>query len=159
MFRCYPVSPVQNGDFSKGSDSWNLSANLLSATASVPVLGTAPSKYLQLNMLGSGTASISQTVHMCAGAQYKLDFQLYVNSKTATVTVSLGGRTVSSTPFTNQYYWVAQGPYTLPVFNAGDAGTTQGDNHFLDVDLTISVAYPSGLINVAEIAALSMYAV
>jgi hypothetical protein len=156
---CYPVGALQNGDFSNGSASWTLSDNHVPGVASTPLLGPAPATFVQLVLLSSGTVSISQTVRMCSGVQYKLDFQAYANNAATTITVTLGGQLVSSSVFTNKWYWVAQGPYTLPVFHTGDAGATQGDNHFLDVDLTISATYPSGFLNVAELSAVSMYAV
>ncbi len=95
---------------------------------------------------------------MCAGVQYKLDFEAYCN-KAGTFTTTIGDHTVSSSAFTSHYNWVAQGPYTHPVFNTGDAGTSHGDNHFLDVGLTISISFSSGTIDIAAIYDVSIHPV
>ena len=145
---CYPVNAITNCDFTNGLTGWStLSAGHFLEVPSVDVGQTPLKKALSLTGLWQpiGTdlwnsergVTVSTTLRLCSGVQYKLDFSMYTETSDASFSVNLGGKTIVD--FQKILYtgtWLSKGPYTLPVFNTGDDGTSE-DGLFLDVALHI----------------------
>lgn len=146
--KCYPVDAVTNGDFSAGLTGWsvssasgarinyNIGAGVNGNGNSLATFPTQPTKFTDSRW---DTIGVSTTLRLCAGVQYKLDFQTYTNDPMMWASVIVGGHTISEQPTSvgPLNAWAAQGPYTLPIFKKGDAGTSQGDGFFLNVPLYI----------------------
>ncbi|KAK3307278.1 uncharacterized protein B0T15DRAFT_484445 [Chaetomium strumarium] len=148
--RCYPVEAVQNGDFGAGTTApWSVPPDSVAGDLSGTALGNLPSSQggpptaliITSNpFVGAGAGmAISQTVRLCPGVQYQLDFQLW-STLPLPVSISLGGRVVASdAQIQSSGVWLAQGPFDLPVLNEGDAGTAAGAKFFLETELVISL--------------------
>ncbi len=151
--KCYPVNAITNGDFQSGTAGWTV---MLGRSASVETsVGAGQDSGKQALVLDftntnpSDTypfraAMVNTTLHLCPGVGYSLDLQGYATGGSI-LHIEAGGRIVSlldAVP--GQSTWLTMGPYTLPVFNAGDAGTSvSADGLGLDVVLSISVLVPA----------------
>ena len=165
---CYPVNAITNGDFANGLTGWSTPST--STMNTVATVGQGPSsgkhalsmsvvkgdKYFLPVLSVSPTAQT--TLRLCAGVQYKLDFQIQTNSPIIALTVNVGGTYLAeSETIQNPNTWLAKGPYTLPVFNKGDPGTSE-DGLFLDVGLSIAffgIPQEVFVYSVAEVAVYS----
>ncbi|AEO66326.1 uncharacterized protein THITE_2128403 [Thermothielavioides terrestris NRRL 8126] len=162
--QCYPVDAVRNGDFSNGTAYWTtVGAELAEAVSgSVPlptISGNPPPSYLVIFMDWSTEAVISQTVRMCPGVQYQLDF-LAAAARTFGFTITLGGQVVvDHSPISNTGGWFSQGPFDLPVLAAGEAGTTQGDDFFLETELAIHAQGPDVSVDMIGLGAISIHTI
>ena len=162
--KCYPVDALTNGNFANGLIGWSVPSdpNFTALTQ----LSTGPKSgeksLLATAILNSGlpntyvpTLTITTTLRLCPGVQYKLDFQLSTTSTISKLSFSVGGKDIGvneQVPYT--ILWLAKGPYTLPVFNKGDASTSE-DGLFLDVELDIHIYGSTSIVKIADVAVYS----
>jgi hypothetical protein len=163
--RCYPVEAVQNGDFRAGTAPWSVPANSVAGdpSAIADIFGSQggpPTALLITTSRFITGATISQTVRLCPGVQYQLDFQVW-STMPLPFSISLGGRVVASNAqIQAPGAWLAQGPFDLPVLNSGDAGTAQGAKFFLETELVISLGERFlSIPSVTQISDVSIHAI
>ena len=144
--KCYPVNAITNGDFTNELTGWSVTAGY-PFTYSVSTGQTAQKKTLYMTPSQTGgfmespwdSLTATTTLRLCPGTSYKLDFQVNVSYPNIMVSIQAGTTWVTSGAAINGLnVWSAQGPYDLPVFNAGDPGTTEADDGSLRVQLSIS---------------------
>jgi hypothetical protein len=147
--KCYPVNAITNGDFSNGFAGWTITSGEYPFVYSLTTGTTASKKAVTMTMNqnqgypeGPWDSLIARTtLRLCPGVQYKLDFQVWVNDPTTALYIRVGGTVVGTNPLgepvNGQNVWSFQGPYDLPVFNKGDAGTAEADDFSLHATLEI----------------------
>ncbi len=163
--KCYPVNALTNGDFSNGLTGWSTTSptnvKAVSSVSTGPKIGEKSILTQAMFLVGAPDTSIpiltlTTTLRLCPGVQYKIDFQITALSDITKLSLSVGGKDIGvneKVPIST-FVWLAKGPYTLPTFNKGDAGTTE-DGLFLDVELDIHLYGASLIANIGEVAVYS----
>ncbi|KAH6866202.1 hypothetical protein B0T10DRAFT_554126 [Thelonectria olida] len=153
--RCYPTDGVTNGDFSSGLDSWVTTS--LSGGATIGVQsgsGMLDMAFGTIMINGftswwevSGSARMSQDVHICAGQAYELDLKiLRFGTGLCYVTIKLGDKTFANGAAISpadifSASWQGYGPYPI-TFTEGSAPA--GNDFYLHTTLTIEVRCSAG---------------
>ncbi|KAK3934181.1 hypothetical protein QBC46DRAFT_462771 [Diplogelasinospora grovesii] len=154
--QCYAVDAFTNGDFATRDISprtytspWGGVGPTYSDTINFAGLGQGIN--LQYPLLAYdwwnvvGTITLSQVVRVCPGTSYELDFWAFrFGTGLCKVNVKLGNRVLAQNADlvgnaigeTNKATF---GPYPVPAFNEGDAGTTK-DGYYLNVKFTVEVS-------------------
>ncbi len=149
--QCYPVNAITNGDFLSGLTGWTITGTDYPFTYNVGVGQNMFKRALYMSPSQNGAVTggfmespydvltATTTLRLCPGTAYKLDFQAWNPSSFTTLIVNVG-----NTALTGEFdimsavnVWSAQGPFDLPVFNTGDAGTTTAADGSLRVSLSI----------------------
>ncbi len=161
---CYPVYAVTNGDFTSGLTGWavpSTSTMIEGIVVEGPTSGTNA-----LSMWGVDLSPFSKTLialtaqttlRLCPGVQYKLEFQVWALNTVAVLSIGIGDKNlVDGEEVPDESVWLPKGPYTLPIFNKGDAGTSE-DGLFLDVGLNITFSSVTKVALVYMIADVVVY--
>ncbi len=149
--QCYPVNAITNGDFMNGLTGWTVTGTEYPFTYDVGLGQTLAKRALHMSPSQTGVTGgfiespfdvlgAATTLHLCPGTAYKLDFQAWSPSSVTTLILTIGGRLMDGNlvPISGVNVWSAQGPFDLPVFNTGDAGTTTAADGSLSVSLSIA---------------------
>jgi hypothetical protein len=157
---CIAVDGFENGGFQNGDGTaWSLSLTG-DATPDYQSLGvfdgasTGGEPYdAALGILhgpSGGSVTLSQMVHICPGTSYQLDFlgrRVYGTSRSCSIAVTLGGRTVQSSvnidpTLTN---FNTYGPYNIQPFDAGDSALKPAAKHYSLAEFKLIVTCTGGV--------------
>lgn len=167
--RCYAVDPFANNPGWASSLSDHLTGS--AETWGQPKLSFLGSNLPNFNMLDVlGTITITKDVKVCPGTPYEMDFAGRYRSiltpgpefGPCRLTVRLGNRVLDQNKKINfQQLWYLGnvipgavwgdtfGPYQVPAFNEGDAGTTK-DGFSLVVQVAVEVTCSFGIVDLKD---------
>ncbi len=152
--KCYPVNALSNGDFTNGLTGWSVADNSAFHSLTGITIGNEKAIIVEVtltNGLVEPTVTLKTTLRLCPGVQYKLDFQVKSVNTIDKLSISVGGKDIGvNDKVTDVFTWLAKGPYTLPVFNKGDPGTSE-DGLFLDVELDFNFKTFSSFIYLKDV--------